>query len=113
MLLRTFPVRTELNLCLMIYLGPSEKINGYILDDPVKKTIFESSSVVFDEYVFGVSNMLKRIDRGNIPHYFDEYLNEKFVDFSKLSDRDDVLTENTNPADCVPDCIRSILQLKI
>ena len=69
--------------------------------DPVKKTIFESSSVVFDEYVFGVSNLLKRIDRGNIPHYFDTYLNEKFVDFSKLSDRDDVLSMNTNPMDCV------------
>ena len=64
-----------------IYLGPSEKINGYILYDPVKKTIFESSSVVFDEYVFDVSNLLKRIDKGNIPHYFDTYLNEKSLIF--------------------------------
>ena len=87
--------------CPVIYLGPSEKINGYILYDPVKKTIFESSSVVFDEYVFGVLNLLKRIDRGNIPHYFDTYLNEKFVDFSKLSDHDDVLSMNTNPVNCV------------
>ena len=85
----------------MIYLGPSEKINGYILYDPVKRTIFESSSVVFDEYVFGVSNLLKCIDRGNIPHYFDTYLNEKFVDFLKLSDCDDVLSINTNSMDCV------------
>ena len=95
--------RTKLmpKVCPVIYLGPSEKINGYILYDPVKKTIFESSSVVFDKYVFGVSNLLKRIDRGNIPHYFDTYLNEKFVDFSKLSDCDDVLSTNTNPVDCV------------
>ena len=87
--------------CPVIYLGPSEKINGYILYDPVKKTIFESSSVVFDEYVFGVSNLLKHIDRGNIPHYFDTYLNEKFIDFSKLSDCDNILSTNTNPMDCV------------
>ena len=87
--------------CLVIYLGPSEKINGYILYDPVKRTIFESSSVVFDEYVFGVSNLLKCIDRGNIPHYFDTYLNEKFVDFLKLSDCDDVLSINTNSMDCI------------
>ena len=87
--------------CPVIYLGPSEKINGYILYDPVKKTIFESSSVVFDEYVFGVSNLLKCIDRGNIPHYFNTYLNEKFIDFSKLSDCNDVLNTNTNPVDCV------------
>ena len=87
--------------CPVIYLGPSEKINGYILYDHVKKTIFESSSVVFDEYVFGVSNLLKLIDRGNIPHYFDTYLNEKFIDFSKLSDCDNVLSTNTNPVDCV------------
>ena len=87
--------------CPVIYLGPSEKINGYILYDPVKKTIFESSSVIFDEYVFGVLNLLKCIDRGNIPHYFDTYLNEKFIDFSKLLDCDDVLSINTNPVDCV------------
>ena len=85
----------------VIYLGPSEKINGYILYNPVKKTIFESSSVVFDEYVFGVLNLLKRIDRRNIPHYFDTYLNEKFIDFSKLSDCDNVLSMNTNPVDCI------------
>ena len=87
--------------CPAIYLGPSEKINGYILYNPVKKTIFESSSVIFDEYVFGVSNLLKHIDRGNIPHYFNTYLNEKFIDFSKLSDCDNVLSMNTNPVDCV------------
>ena len=57
--------------------------------------------MVFDEYVFGVSNLLKHIDRGNIPHYFDTYLNEKFVDFSKLSDCDNVLSTNTNSVDCV------------
>ena len=85
----------------VIYLGPSEKINGFILYDPVKKTIFESSSVVFDKYVFGVLNLLKRIDRGNIPHYFDTYLNEKFIDFLKLLDCDDVLSTNTNSMDCV------------
>ena len=87
--------------CPAIYLGPSEKINDYILYDPVKKTIFESSSVVFNEYVFGVLNLLKCIDRGNIPHYFNTYLNEKFIDFSKLSDCDDILSTNTNPMDCV------------
>ena len=87
--------------CPAIYLSPSEKINSYILYDPVKKTIFESSSVVFDEYIFGVSNLLKRIDRGNIPHYFDTYLNEKFIDFLKLSDCDNVLGMNTNSVDCV------------
>ena len=85
----------------VIYLGLSEKINGYILYDPVKKTIFESSSVIFDEYVFGVLNLLKHIDRRNIPHYFDTYLNEKFIDFLKLSDHDDVLSMNTNSMDCV------------
>ena len=84
-----------------IYLSPSEKINDYILYDPVKKTIFESSSVVFDEYVFGVLNLLKCIDRGNIPHYFNTYLNEKFIDFLKLSNCDDVLSMNTNSMDCI------------
>ena len=84
-----------------IYLGPSEKINDYILYDPVKKTIFESSSVIFDEYVFGVLNLLKHIDRRNISHYFDTYLNEKFVDFLKLSNCDNVLSINTNLMDCV------------
>ena len=44
--------------CPAIYLSFSEKINGYILYDPVKKTIFESSSVIFDKYVFGVLNIL-------------------------------------------------------
>ena len=87
--------------CPVIYLDLSEKINGYILYDPVKKSIFESSNVVFDEYVFGVLNLLKCIDTGNIPHYFNTYLNEKFIDFLKLSDCDDVLSTNTNPVDCV------------
>ena len=87
--------------CPVIYFGSSEKINCYILYDPVKKTIFESSSVVFDEYVFDVSNLLKCIDRGNILHYFNTYLNEKFIDFSKLSDCDDVLSMNTNLVDSV------------
>ena len=44
---------------------------------------------------------MKCIDRGNILHYFDTYLNEKFVDFSKLSDHDNILSTNTNPVDCV------------
>ena len=56
--------------------------------------------MIFDKYVFGVLNLLKCIDRGNIPHYFDTYLNEKFIDFSKLSDCDDVLSMNTNSVDC-------------
>ena len=61
-------------------------VSSYIVKEdeeisPFQKTIFESSSVVFDEYVFGVLNLLKRIDRGNIPHYFDTYLNEKFIFF--------------------------------
>ena len=90
-----------LKACPVIYLNLSEKINGYILYDPIKKTIFESSSMVFDEYVFGVLNLLKHIDRGNIPHYFDTYLNEKFIDFSKLSDCDNILSMNTNSMDCV------------
>ena len=84
-----------------IYLSLSEKINNYILYDPVKKTIFESSSVVFDEYVFGVSNLLKCINRGNIPHYFDTYLNKKFIDFLKLSNYNNILSTNTNPMDSV------------
>ena len=41
--------------------------------------------------------------RGNISHYFNTYLNEKFIDFSKLSDCDDVLSMNTNFMDCVHD----------
>ena len=84
-----------------IYFSLSKKINGYILYDPVKKTIFESSSMIFDKYVFGVLNLLKHINRRNIPHYFNTYLNEKFIDFLKLSDYDDVLNTNTNSIDCI------------
>ena len=52
--------KTDLVLRAGINLGHAENMHGFLLYDLIQWKTFQSSSVLFDEYAFGISELKKR-----------------------------------------------------
>ena len=74
-----------------INLGPADNMHGFLLFDPIQQKTFQSLSILFDEYAFGISELKKRSPLGRLPRYYMKGENK-----TSLDDSDDVTSCKVN-----------------
>ena len=77
-----------------INLGPANNMHGFLLFDLIQQKTFQSLSVLFDEYAFGIPELKKRSALGRLPRYYVEGENK-----TSLDDSDDVTSRKVNDFD--------------
>ena len=77
-----------------INFGPVNNMHGFLLFDPIQQKTFQSSSILFDEYVFEISELKKRSALGRLPRYYVVGENKTSLDNS-----DDVTSCKVNDFD--------------
>ena len=65
-----------------INLGPADNMHGFLLFDLIQQKTFQSSSILFDEYAFGIPELKKRSALGRLPRYYVEGENKTNLDNS-------------------------------
>ena len=68
-----------------------DNMYGFLLFDLIQQKTFQSSSVLFDEYAFGISELKKRSALGRLLRYYVEGENK-----TSLDDSDDVTSHKVN-----------------
>ena len=67
-----------------INLGPAENLNGFLLYDPIMRNTFQCSSVLFDEYIFGIPKLKEQTLKKKMLEY---YHSEDIEPFNELKSK--------------------------
>ena len=77
-----------------INLGPANNIHGFLLFDLIQQKTFQSSSVLFDEYAFGIPELKKRSALRRLLRYYIEGENK-----TSLNNSDNITSYKVNDFD--------------
>ena len=74
-----------------INLGLADNMHGFLLFNPIQQKTFQSSSILFDEYAFGIPELKKRSALERLPRYYVKGENK-----TSLNNSDDVTSHKVN-----------------